>query len=158
MMPFRLCLPAVLVLLALLAGCSHLDVGDSGDPNRVLTGTLVAGVPLPAGAEVTVRVVSVAADPARPPGGDVPIATSHPSAPPMERVLGETVQKVPVGAGAVTFRVEYQADDATLRRGLTVDARVSVDGVLCYRTVNAHVITLNSSRQPQEISVQPVAR
>ena len=61
-------------------------------------------------------------------------------------------------AEPVSFRIEYTADDAMLRRGLNVEARVSFGGKLRYRTINAHVVTLASSAYRQDVAVQPVAR
>lgn len=157
-MTLRLTFSLLLTLSLIVSGCGHLDVGPAGDPNRVLTGTVTAGTALPAGAEVTVRIlVPASAAPARPAGSDLAIPPG-PTAPAPEQPLGEFTQKLAVGTAVMPFRIEYVADDALLRRGLTVEARVSVDGRVRFRTLNAHAISLNSARYPQEIMVQAVAR
>lgn len=98
---------AVLGILA-LAGCGHLDLTPEGDLARVLTGSINLGedVVLPADATVTVRVVD----------------STGVGAPP--RVLGSQTLNNP-GASPIEFRVEYQALDEDLRRGLNIEVRVS---------------------------------
>jgi uncharacterized lipoprotein YbaY len=143
----------------LAAGCGHLDVAATSDPNRVLQGRVTAGGQLPAGAEVVVRLIANGVAPAaHPPTSDLPVAArAGTSAGAVEQMLGEQVQTL---ASATTqpvpFRVEYRADDAMLRRGLNLDVRISVGGKLRYRTINAHVITLASAPYPQEVMAQPV--
>lgn len=149
---------AAAVLLPVLAGCAQLDLAPEGDPSRVLTGTVVASAPLPAGAEVVVRLLDnsspeaprvamgadvVAPERSRMPGIEREVATQ-------EQVLASAVE------AAVPFRIEYQATDAELRRGLTIDVRVSFDGRVRYRTVSSHVVTLASSPYPHEVFVQPI--
>ena len=151
---------AAIVALLFGAGCGSLDLAPGGDSNRVLNGTVNVGTGLPAGAEVAVRIIATSAanEPARSAGNDVPVMT-RPATPVVERVLGEHAQVLKAGtAEPVSFRIEYTADDAMLRRGLNVEARVSFGGKLRYRTVNAHVVTLASSAYRQEVAVQPVAR
>lgn len=148
----------VLGLAALLvgAGCGTLDLATTSNPRRVVTGTIRGDVPLPGGAEIVVRVIDTAGRPASRPGSDLPVADR--AAPPIaERVLGQQVQ--PLAAAThepVPFRVEFEADDATLRRGLNIDVRVSTGLRVRFRTVRAHVLTLASSQYPQEILVQAV--
>jgi hypothetical protein len=156
MKPFSLQLVPVLAgILLFVAGCGHLDVAASGDPNRVLKGTIAAGENLPAGTEIVVRLIATAP---RPPAGDSNLGTRTlgPAAA-TERVLGEQRQILAAfTTAAVPFQVEYQADDALLRRGVNIDARISVGGKLRFRTINAHVVTLSSAPYPQEVAVQPV--
>ena len=57
---------------------------------------------------------------------------------------------------AVPYRIEFQADDALLRHGVNLDARISYDGRVRYRMLDARALTLSSVRFPQEIAVQPV--
>lgn len=143
----------------LAAGCGHLDVAASRDSNRVLQGKVNVGALVPAGTEVVVRLVSSpSAAPVRPPVGDLPVATrASTPASATEQVLGEDRQTLATGTTQpVPFRIEYQADDAMLRRGLNLDVRISVEGRLRYRTISAHVVTLASSPYPQEVAVQPV--
>jgi uncharacterized lipoprotein YbaY len=58
----------------------------------------------------------------------------------------------------VPFRLAYYADDALLRRGLSLEVRISFGGRLRFRTINAHVVTLTSAQYKQDVSVQPVER
>jgi uncharacterized lipoprotein YbaY len=141
-------------------GCGSIETTVGGNPNRVLTGTVNAGVALPAGSEVVVRLISVSGgnDAVRPTNSDVPVMT-RPTGQAAERVLGEHIQTLAAGTmDPVPFRIEYTADDAVLRRGLNLDVRVSVGGKLSYRTVSAHVVTLASSPFRQDVAVQSVAR
>ena len=140
----------------LLAGCASIDTTPMGRPDRVLTGTVAPSGPLPAGTEILVRLVAPPAAVARAPGADRP-AGALPAWEGGERVLGESRQTLAQGSSQpVPFRLEYHADDAQLRRGLSVDVRVSEGGRVRFRTIQAHVLTLASSPYPQEVRVQPV--
>jgi hypothetical protein len=143
--------------LCLAAGCAHIDLGPEGNPDRVLNGVVNLRATVPAGTLVVVRVVDRSnREMERPAQKDLPIV-DRPRAQPAERVLGEQIQNLAEAtSGPVPFRVEYHADDATLRRGLHVEARVSVDGKVRHRNVTAHVVTLASSPYKQEVAVDPV--
>jgi uncharacterized lipoprotein YbaY len=121
-----------------LSGCGHLDVTPEGDPARVLTGQVQIGenIALPADTVVTVRVVDA----------------TEVGAPPL--VLGSQTIKDP-GVAPVSFRVEYRADDETLRRGLNVEARVSFGGKIRYFNLNRYVVTLGNAADPHRINVNP---
>jgi len=124
-----------------LAGCVQLDLTPEGDPNRVITGTVNLRMPtdLPADASVLVRVVE-----ANSPGKG-------------KQVLGE--QAIARAAVVpVPYRVEFRADDALLRRGLNVEARISFGGGLRYYNVNAVALNLGNFDQPVVVVVDPVAR
>lgn len=154
-------LPFLVAFAALLvgSGCGTLDLSSGGDPNRVLKGVVSAGELLPAGAEILVRIMAPVSnnDSLRTQNNEVALAT-RPSARGSERVLGESTQRLAAGTiDPVPFQIEYNSDDAELRRGLVVEARVSVNGKVRYRTISAHVITLASSPFRQEVSVQPVS-
>jgi uncharacterized lipoprotein YbaY len=122
-----------------LVGCGHLELSPEGDPSRILTGQVELGVsePLPADAIVTVRVVDA----------------SNAGMPP--EVLGSQTIKNP-GAAPISFRVEYRAEDEVLRRGLNVEARVSVGGKVRYYNLNRYVVTLGNASDPHRIYVNPV--
>lgn len=130
-----LCVLATIASLA-LAGCGHLDMTPEGDPSRVVAGEVGFGesIPLPADAVVTVRIV----DP------------SAVGAPPM--VLGSQTIKNP-GVAPVSFRIEYRADDDTLRRGLNLEARISYAGKIQYFNLNRYVVTLGNSADTHRITV-----
>ncbi len=121
-----------------LAGCGHLDLTPEGDPGRVLTGQVEIGenIPLPADAVVTVRVVDATAV----------------GMPP--QVLGSQTITNP-SVAPVSFRVEYRADDETLRRGLNVEARVSYGGKIRYFNLNRYAVTLGNAADPHRINVNP---
>jgi uncharacterized lipoprotein YbaY len=147
-----------LLVLGMSAGCGHVDTTPDGDQNRVLSGVLVTGVPLPAGAEVMVRLVAaVGADRSQPMGSDIPVARSTPSV--ADRMLAEQVQELTApAAGSVPFRIEFAAEDALLRRGVNLEARVSYSGRVRFRTINAHLVTLASASYPQRLVLQVVDR
>jgi len=89
---------------------------------------------------------------------DLPVAGVA-RAPGMERIVAEHMQILAASSvEPVPFRVEYSADDATLRHGLNIDVRVSYDGKLRYRNLRAHALTLGNSPYRQDIIVDPVAR
>ncbi|HWA10949.1 MAG TPA: YbaY family lipoprotein [Opitutaceae bacterium] len=127
-----------LAALLLTAGCGHLDLQSEGDPDRVLTGTVNfhASEPLPPDAVVTVRLV----DPTGSAG--------------LPLVLGEQTIEHP-GSPPIPFRIEYRADDDRLRRGLSLEARVSIGGKLRFYNVNGYGVTLAKAGDPHEIWVNP---
>lgn len=139
-------------------GCSHIDLTPEGSRSRVLSGTLNVGVALPIGTEISVRIISTSSTgPGQPTGVDLPV--SRPTSRAAEQVIGEQVQKLTVAAAeAVPFRIEYDAEDAVLRRGVNVEARVYYNGRVRFRTVSAHVVTLSSSPFPQHLTLQAVDR
>ena len=147
-------------MMFVFAGCANIDVTPAGNPDRVLTGTVLAGASLPAGAEVVVRLIATTGLPATKPTGDLPITTpGSTNNQVVERVLGTHSQILANGTSEpVPFQIEYYADDAMLRRGVTLDARISYEGKLRYRSINSHLVTMSASAFRQEIAVQPVAR
>ncbi len=151
---------AALATMLSTAGCGSIDVTPEGNPNRVLTGTVTVGAALPAGAEITVRLVAAPSqEMARTPAAtDMPVAT-RPTPQSAERVLGEQTQTLSAPTtDPVPFRVAYVADDAMLRRGLSLEARVSFGGRVRYRSFTGHVVTLGNAPYKQDIAVQAVAR
>jgi uncharacterized lipoprotein YbaY len=156
-------IPALAVLIAfgvalVTAGCANLDMAPAGDPNRVLTGTVNFGTPLPAGSEILVRIIDTTpAESTRAPANNDLAIGDRAKPVHMERVVGEQIQKIEVPiSDPLPFRIEYFAEDSLLRRGLNVEARITAGGKVRFRTINAHVITLSSARLPQELSVQQV--
>ena len=132
---------ALAALTLLTAACGHLDIQPEGDPERVLTGTVNfhADAPPPADTVVTVRLVN----PAGPAG--------------LPEVLGEKTMENP-GGPPIPFTIEYRAVDDLLRRGLMLEARVSIGGKLRYYNVNGHGVTLASSTEPQEVWVNATGK
>ena len=122
-----------------LSGCGQLDLTPEGDPSRVLNGQVEMGasIALPADAVITVRVVD----------------TSNSGMPP--EVLGSQTIRSP-GAAPVAFRVEYRAEDEVLRRGLFVEARVSIGGKVRYYNLNRNAVTLGNASDTHRIYVNPV--
>lgn len=130
--------------LALAAGCAGVDsnrAASRGLDERVVEGRITCPSlqAMPDHASVLVRVV----------------APSVAGGPPT--VLGEQTIDAPAG-WPVAFRVEYRADDATLRRGVNLDARVSAGGRLRFQTVNRHVVTEGNTSSPHEVAVEPLRR
>lgn len=149
---------AVCTFAILVSGCGHMDVSSEGLRSRVVTGTLNPGVALPAGAEVLVRVIQAGGIGREAgTGADIPVARQ--AVAPSERILGEQVMKLATSAGgAVPFRVEFEVEDAVLRRGVNLEARISYNGRVRFRTVQAHVVTLSSIAYPQSLALQPADR
>jgi uncharacterized lipoprotein YbaY len=137
--PFSTLALAAAVLLS--AGCGHLDIQAEGDPERVLTGTVNFHVsePLPPDTVVTVRLI----DPAGPAG--------------LPLVLGEKTIENP-GGSPVPFKIEYRAEDDLLRRGLKLEARVSIGGKLRYYNVNGYGVNLAKAADAQEVWVIPAGK
>lgn len=131
-------LPALLIVATgvLLGACSHVDLTPPGPTERVLIGVVSnnTNAPLPPDTEVTVRVVDVSGV-----GGRM-------------QVLGDQVIQNP-GAMPVPYRVEFTADDAVLRRGLNLEARISIGGRLRYTTVTAHPITAGNVHDSHVVDV-----
>jgi len=149
-------LPACCALVLLfLAGCASLDMTPAGNPNRMLRGAVDVGIPLPAGTEVTLRLLAVpGAETGRPAGSDLPIAPTQGTAATERVVATHSFALRAPSRESLEFAFEYEADDALLRRGLMLDVRISHGGKLRYRTVTAHVVTLSSSPFPQRVQVQ----
>lgn len=142
------------------AGCAHIDTTPGGDVDRAIAGTVNfrGDLVLPPDAEVVVRLID-AMGPGQalpPPSQDLPVA-NRPRAVATEQVLGEQTIKAPA-AGPVPFRIEYTADDAMLRHGLNLDARISFGGRVQFRTVTTRAVTLGNATDKHEIWVQAVAR
>jgi uncharacterized lipoprotein YbaY len=132
--------PALALALVLsVAGCGHLDLMAPGNADRVLTGvvTYAPEEPLPADAEVLVRVVDLSRGEEKP------------------EVLGEETIKGPLMT-PVPVRVEYRAEDAQLLRRVNVEVRISVGRTLRYMTTRGHPITLGNVGDPHTIEVDPV--
>lgn len=158
MKTLRLASFAALAALLLGSGCGTLDLASGGNPDRVLKGVVSSGEPLPAGAEILVRIMAPvsANESLQAQKNDLALAT-RPSPRGTERVLGEHTQRLAAATiEPVPFQIDYNSDDAQLRRGLVVEARISVNGKVRYRTINSHVVTLASSPFRQEVNVQPI--
>ena len=150
------------VCAALLAGggCGHLSTTAGGDTNRVITGTVNfrGDLVLPADAEVIVRLIDASAvGQARSAANkDLPVL-DRPKVELTPQVLGEQTIKAPA-AGPVPFRIEYSADDALLRHGLNLEARISYGGRVRLRTVNTRAVTAGNATDRHEVWVEAVAR
>ena len=133
------CVPLFLGLL-FGSGCAYMDVSPVGDDDRVMTGkvTYEPANSVPAGAILSIRIVE----------------NSNLAAGPV--LLGQ--QRIPIsGPPPFEFRAEYQADDALLRRGVNVEAKVLVNGKLRYTNLTAYIVTLNRSKDGQLIMLQATA-
>src|SRR4051812_43483082 len=94
-----------------LAACSHIEIKPESNPDRVLSGTinLAAATELPANAVVTVRLTDQTQS------GQPPTVIAE------QNIAHSATLPIP-------FRLEYHADEATLRRGLNLDVRISIGG------------------------------
>lgn len=148
----------VTALALTLVGCGHIDVARESDPNRVVTGSVAVRMNLmpPPDAELTVRVLEPSDTTAAPAamGRDLVIGERGAQVRP-ERVVGEQVIQAP-GALPVFYRVEFRADDAQLRRGLMLEARIAWGRKVRFRTVDAPVLTLENLGEPHTILLAPV--
>jgi len=156
------------LIAVLAAGCGHLDLAAPGDPNRVLVGTVSFSQPstLPDDAEVLVRIMDPHPQPVNATGssgtqsGRMPLlnqpvtATMSAGAALGPQELGEQTIKHPVvqrdpgdGHAFVPYRIEYQADDETLRRGLSIEVRISYDGRVQLANSNQYSVTLDDVQE-----------
>jgi uncharacterized lipoprotein YbaY len=133
--------PSPWVMLAGLAavaatGCGHLNLVPIGEPDRVLTGAVLLPeeTSLPPGSVVEVRVLD----------------ESNENAP---LVLGEQTIKDP-SAYPIAFRVEYNAEDDLLRRGLNIEVRVSYGGRVRFSNRRGSLLTANDADTPHNIRVE----
>ncbi len=143
-------------ILLITLGCGHVDLTPESDPNRVVTGTVNVRMDLmpPSDAEVAVRLVepsNVTSEPTTASPGLV-IGERGTSTRP-EVVVAEQVIHAPA-AMPVPFRIEFKADDAMLRRGLNIEARISWGGQIRFRTVESQVVTLATAHDPQTVWVE----
>jgi uncharacterized lipoprotein YbaY len=160
------------LLAVLLAGCGHLDLAAPGDPNRVLVGTVTFSSvsTLPDDAEVLVRIMDPHPQPVsatgggQTPPGQMPLlnqpvtATMGAGAALGPQELGEQTIKHPVvqrdpgdGHAFIPYRIEYQADDETLRRGLSIEVRISYDGRVRLINSNQYSVMLSDVKDPHTV-------
>lgn len=141
-------------------GCGHIETSPGGDANRVLMGEVNyrGDLTLPPDAEVVVRLIDTTGASLAPSAAakDLPVA-DRARVTPVPVVLAEQTIK-PAGPGPVPFRIEFVAEDALLRRGLNLEARVSYGGGVRLRTVTTRAVTLTSVTDPQRVWVEAVAR
>ncbi len=145
------------IVVGLFGGCASIEVSQAGNPNRMLKGAIEVGIPLPAGTEVSIRLLALSGiDAARSTTGNLPIAPTQTSGATEQVVATHSFALKAPSKELLDFTFEYEADDAQLRRGLTLVVRISHSGRLRYRTVTSHVVTLSSSPFPQRVQVQAV--
>jgi uncharacterized lipoprotein YbaY len=128
------------VVAAMTAGCGHLKLVPIGEPDRVLTGTVEfpGEVSLPQDATVVVRVLDET-------NANAPL------------VLGEQTIANPT-VFPVAFRVEYNAEDDLLRRGLNIEVRVSYGGRVRYSNRRGNLLTANDFDSPHDVRVEGTAQ
>jgi uncharacterized lipoprotein YbaY len=148
---------AIAAILLGSAGCGHLDLKPEGSPNRVATGSVKVRMNLlpPADSEVVVRIVQPPDITAAPTAASGITIGERGSRERPEQVVAEQVIHAPA-ALPVSYRIEFRADDAQLRRGLNIEARISWGGRLRFRNLEAQAITVGTLDQPQDIWVEPV--
>lgn len=133
----------VLTLVGFTVGCSSVDLGETGFGDRVAEGVITfSGAdnePLPANTEVIVKVVDMSSGNGR------------------GEVLGEQTIHNPSMA-PIPFRIEYRAEDPVMRRGLNIDARISIRGKLAYYTASAHPITASNAKDRHVVELAAMGR
>jgi putative lipoprotein len=134
-----ICLSLSLAFLA--AGCGSVDLTPPGLGDRVVEGAVTFHLPgpMPDDAEVTVKVMDFSKGEGR------------------GEVLGEQTIVNPSKA-PVPFRIEYRAEDAVLRRGLSIDARIAFGKKLAYYTASAHPLTSANENEMHLVEVVPSSR
>jgi hypothetical protein len=162
---FPLLASCAALLTVLTAGCGNLDFAAPGDPNRVVVGTVSFSQTIPDNAEVVVRVMDPHPEPlsatgsSLTPPGQMPLlnqpvtATAAAAAAMGPQELGEQVIEhptlVPVlqpngtWAKGVPYRVEYRADDDLMRRGVSIEVRISYGGRVQLINSNQYSETLS---------------
>jgi uncharacterized lipoprotein YbaY len=145
-----------LALGLVAAGCQQISVSPVGSAQRTVSGVvnLKPDILFPVDTEVLVRVIDTTAleRAGTTAANDLP-TMDRGRTPKTDRVLGEHAIKAPPGKPA-PFRIEFEADDALMQRGLILDVRISYYNRVQFRTISAHMITLSSLRQPQEVWVE----
>ena len=153
-----------------LAGCGHLDLAAPGDPNRVVVGSVSFANPsvLPADAQILVRVMNPHPQPpgtgttSLTPPGQMPLLNQPitASAVVAASTQPEEVAEQSIKAGGlsspVPYKIEYQAEDEVLRRGLNVEVRVSYSGRVQLFNSNQYSITLPDVKDPHDIEADPM--
>ncbi len=151
---------ATAALLCIGVGCEQITTTRGGDPERVITGTVVipGEAALPSDAVVLVRLIDTAATATArtAAANNLPVA-DRPKLETGPAVLGE---QTITGGGTtrVPFRIEYRADDALLSHGLNLEARVSFGGRVRFRTVTFRAVTLGNANDPHFVSVESASR
>ena len=135
----RWVLPAALAALV-TAGCGHLNLVPIGEPERVLSGTVILpdDTALPTGATVEVRVLDET-------NASTPL------------VLGEQTITDP-SSYPITFKVDYNAEDDLLRRGLNIEVRVSYGGRVRFSNRRGSLLTANDADLPHNVRVEGTAQ
>ena len=151
-----------LAALLTAAGCANasLDLATASDPNRMLNGTVNfrTETPLPPDAELVVRVLDMASiEQARAAANrDLPVTTRAEVQLPPTVLAEQTIRAL--GTAPVTFHLEFRASDELLRHGLNLEARISYEGKVRFRTVDAYLVTLSSLDRNHELWVAVAGR
>jgi uncharacterized lipoprotein YbaY len=128
-------------VVVLVSGCGHLEIKPESNPDRVVSGVVRFQTPmdLPEGARVTVRLLDATSP------GTTPVVLGEQS------IADSRTPPIP-------FRIEYRADEARLRLGLNLEARVSVAGKLRFYNIDSYTVTTSDESDPHEIWVVPTGR
>lgn len=144
----------MLVVAGFAPACSNLELAKETSPDRVLTGTVIARGSVPAGAEMSVRLLDLAPREA-PRNPMTEMTTTLPRTVVAERVVAEKSFAVTTAGGEpIPFQLPFSATDADLRHGLNLEVRISHGGKVRFRSITAHVVTLASAPYPHEVQVE----
>jgi uncharacterized lipoprotein YbaY len=122
------------------AGCGHLNLVPIGEPERVLTGTVSfpEEITLPQDATVEVRVLDEG-------NASLPLVLGD------QTITNPSVYPIP-------FKVEYNAEDDLLRRGLNIEVRVSYGGSVRYSNTHGTLLTANDVNEPHNVRVESTSQ
>jgi len=132
-------LSLLLIGLLGLTGCASIDIEPAGEVWRTVNGLVYfnASGRLPADSVLTVRVVD----------------TTNPAIGPV--IVGEQSIEDP-GESPIAYSVEFRANDSLLRRGLNLEARISVDGRLRYSNTNSQSVNATNIESRREIRLDQI--
>lgn len=148
------------VALFAAAGCSHIEITQAGDPHRTVHGTVEfrSEMTLPPDAVVVVRVIDMAGTEQMRTAAtkDLPLGDRAKIEPLPQELGKQTITGVK--GSSIPFSIDFYADDSLLRHGVNIDARISVDGKVKFRTAVAHVLTLGNIESPHAVWLEMASR
>lgn len=130
----RALLATIAFAAAALCGCASMEIEPASDVWRTANGLVYYNSPgpLPPGSVLTVRVID----------------NSNPAMGPM--IVGEASITDPAPSPA-PFAFEFRAEDPVLRRGLSLEARISVEGRLRYSNQASHSVNASNLGTVREL-------
>jgi uncharacterized lipoprotein YbaY len=130
-----------LLTCALAAGCADMALSPPENIDRIVTGTVTFTEPatLPADAQVTIRVLD----------------TSQTNG--LSKIIADRTIKGG-GPSPIAFKIEFRAEEALVRRGLNLEARIEYGGKVQLFNANSFAITSANLSSPHEVAVEKISR